>query len=178
QHAFHRAELLGDLVGRAERKVVAELGAPLDGGEDEARRPRDIATADAEGKPRQGRTAADPGLPDRRRRRTHERVRSSMRWRASSTPGSDSNARSSAPSSCRTGSRSISSAGGASYPYISRAHAGKVPTATRARSRHRSRISASRLGGSSTKPMASFAAGVPCRKSTDSRYPRSEATVL
>src|SRR6266550_1967264 len=178
EHTLHRAELFGDLVSRAKGQVVAELAPPLDRGEQESRRPGYITAADAQGKPGEGRAATDARLPERLRRSAQARIRSSMRCRASRTPGSDSKARSRAPSSWRTGSRSIRSSGGAAKPYISRAHAGSVPTATWPRSRHKSRISASRSGGSRTTEMASFAAGVAWRSSTDSRYARREATVV
>src|SRR5205814_928798 len=86
----------------------------------------------------------------------HERMRSSIRCLASSTPGSDSNTRSIAPSSWRTDSRSISPEGGASKPYIARAQSGSVPTATWASSVHRSRSLASRSGVSTTTAVASL----------------------
>src|SRR5207245_7720272 len=130
EHALHRAELLGDLVSRAKGQVVAELAPPLDRGEQESRRSGYITAADAQGKPGQGRAATDARLPERLCRSGQPRMRSSIRCRASRTPGSDSNARSRAPSGWRTGSRSIRSSGGAAKPYMSRAHAGSVPTAT------------------------------------------------
>src|SRR2546423_2646206 len=92
----------------------------LDGGEEELRRAGDVAAADAERESRQSGAAADAGLPHRGGGGAHSvaRMRSSIRWRAPSTPGSPSNARSRAPSSRRTDSRSISPGGGAWEPDI------------------------------------------------------------
>src|SRR4029077_116365 len=177
--AFHGAELLRDVVSGAQGKLMAQLGATVHRGEDQSRRTRQVAAAHAQREPRQRRTPTETRLQHWAPAplSAHARIRSSIRSRASRTPGKDSNAKSRAPMSWRTGSRSIISGGGASKPYIERAQAGRVPTATCPRSCQSSRVAASRPGGSRTIAIASDAAGVSWRSSTDSRYSVRAATL-
>src|ERR1700674_564530 len=177
--ALHIPELVRHLLGRAQRQVVAQLASALHGGEDQLRRPREVAASDAQCEPCQRRGPTESRLMNRSRRSsaTHARMRSSMRSRASITPGIDSYAKSIAPMSWRTGSRSIDSGGGSSKPYMERAQSGRVPIATCPRSRHSSRVSSSSQGGSSTRAIESRAAGVACSSSTDSMYSLSAETL-
>ena len=86
QCALHRAELLGHLLSRPQSQVVAQLAAARHRREDELGRTGGVAAADAQRQPRQRRAAAD-SRPCYARRRPHARMRSSIRRRASITPG-------------------------------------------------------------------------------------------
>ena len=86
QHALHRAERVGDVLGGAQRQVVAELLALLPGRREEPGRVRRVPGAAPGGKPHRGQPPADPQA-----RLAHwppARIRRVSRCRASSTPGS------------------------------------------------------------------------------------------
>jgi len=80
---------------------MTELTTALNGGKYQLGRARQVAASDAQSQTRERRTAAESPLdkPFLRPLAAHCRIRSSMRSRASNTPGIDSKARSTAPMS-------------------------------------------------------------------------------
>lgn len=53
-------KLLGHVLGRSKRQIVANVAPPVDGRKDQTRRARRIPAADAQREPREGRAAAQP----------------------------------------------------------------------------------------------------------------------